>query len=293
MKDIFKMLGMVLIVILVYVYRSSVTDFLYNNILSSGNNNVLSYNEYYKEDNYLFVQNIDKNNVSSYKELINMIYTIINSGDDSFTFKCNYDNCIKDMYALADDTKTVPNINNFVHPYNSFSSINVDINEIGTITIRTKKTYNSEQIDVIDSYIDEFIKNNINDSMDTKEKIKLFHDYIINNTIYDENNTENSYNAYTLIKTGKAICGGYSDIMAIYLDKLGIKNYKITSDTHIWNLVYLDNKWYHLDATWDDPVSNDKNQYLIHNFFLIPTDELLKLDNVEHNYNKEIYLEAN
>lgn len=293
MKDIYKMLGMVLIVILVYVYRASVTDFLTNNILSSGNNSVLSYNEYYKDDNYLYVQNIDKNTVDSYKELLNMIYTIINSGDDIYTFKCNYDNCIKDMYALAGDSKIVPNINNFVHPYNSFSSINVDINEMGSITIRTKKTYNNDQIDEIDEYIDNFINSNINDSMDIKEKIKLFHDYIINNTIYDEDNNENSYNAYTLIKTGKAICGGYSDIMAIYLNKLGVKNYKITSDTHIWNLIYLDDKWYHLDATWDDPVSSDKKQYLIHNFFLITTNELLSLDNVEHNYNKQIYLEAN
>jgi len=47
-----------------------------------------------------------------------------------------------------------------------------------------------------------------------------------------------------------------------------------------------------LDATWDDPIANDGNQYLIHNFFMISTEELLKLDSVQHNYDKNTYLEA-
>ena len=95
-------------------------------------------------------------------------------------------------------------------------------------------------------------------------------------TKYDENNSLESYTAYNLITSGISICGGYSDIMAIYLNKLGIKNYKITSENHIWNLLELDGVWYHLDATWDDPVASDGNQYLIHNFFMISTEELLK-----------------
>ena len=85
--------------------------------------------------------------------------------------------------------------------------------------------------------------------MSTIDKIKVFHDHIINNTIYDESKKEESYTAYNLLTTGKSICGGYSDIMAIYLNKLGIQNYRITSSNHIWNLIHLDNKWYHMDAT--------------------------------------------
>ena len=81
--------------------------------------------------------------------------------------------------------------------------------------------------------------------------------------------------------------------MAIYMNQLDIKNYKITSRNHIWNLVELDGAWYHLDATWDDPVASDGKQYLIHNFFMIPTEKLFNLDRLEHNYDKETYLEAN
>jgi transglutaminase/protease-like cytokinesis protein 3 len=73
-------------------------------------------------------------------------------------------------------------------------------------------------------------------------------------TEYDDNNENKSYTAYNLITTGKSICGGYSDIMSIYLNTLGIQNYKVTSENHIWNLVNIDGAWYHLDVTWDDPI---------------------------------------
>jgi len=102
-----------------------------------------------------------------------------------------------------------------------------------------------------------------------------------------------SCGTYNLITSGISICGGYSDIIAIYLNTLGIKNYKITSDNHIWNLVELDGVWYHLDATWDDPVASDGNQYLLDNFLLIDTNKLFELDTLEHTFDRSIYMEAN
>lgn len=292
MKKIFKTIFMIGTVILVYIYRNNISTFIIDEIVNGGSNKVLSYNEYYRNDDFLYVQNIDTREAKSYQELLNMIYTTLNSGDDSFSFKCSYNKCISDMKNIIDNTNIIANINNFVHPYNSFSTVNIDISTSGLITINSKKIYKDNEIEAVNNYIDDFISQNINDEMDIKTKIKLFHDNIINNTVYDENSND-SYTAYTLINTGKAICSGYSDILAIYLTKLGIKNYKITSENHVWNLVNIDNKWLHIDMTWDDPVASDGNQYLIDNFFLIDTNKLIELDTVEHNYNKEIYLEAN
>ncbi len=294
LKDLFKIIFMVVLVIVVYLFKDNISNYIYDEIIYRGSNKVLTYNEYYTENNYLFVQNIDTSSVNNYQELLNMFYSIINSGDDSFSFDCNYDDCISQVNNLIKDEKIIANINNFVHPYNSFSSINIDIMNTGKITVTIKKVYSDEQIDFINAYIDKFISENINSSMSNLDKIKVFHDYIINNTVYDENGqNSHSYTAYNLITTGKSICGGYSDIMAIYLNKLGIKNYKITSENHIWNLVNLDDKWFHLDVTWDDPIASDGNQYLIHNFFMITSEELFNLDKVEHNYDKKIYIEAN
>ena len=34
---------------------------------------------------------------------------------------------------------------------------------------------------------------------------------------------------------------------------------------HAWNLVELDGKWYHLDATWDDPMP-DQGEDALHQY---------------------------
>ena len=115
------------------------------------------------------------------------------------------------------------------------------------------------------------------------------------NTKYDEESAEkvkNNVKEYDFIShkatgaliNGKAICGGYSDAMAVFLNKLNITNYKLTSDMHVWNYVLLNNKWLHLDLTWDDPVTNTKEDMIIYTFFLVTDEELKKLDTNEHNY---------
>lgn len=293
MKDLFKISLLIILLILTYIYRNSIASFISDEIIYKGSNKVLTYNEYYIENDYLYVQNTDANTVKNYQEILNMFYTIINSGDDCFSFYCDYNNCINDIKKITNDNTIVANINNFVHPYNSFETINIDVSLDGKITVKIKKVYSDKQIEFINKYIQDFINSNLNLSMNNLDKIKTFHNHIINKTKYDQDNTFESYTAYNLLTSGLSICGGYSDIMSIYLNSLGIKNYKITSKNHIWNLVELDGKWYHLDSTWDDPIASDGKQYLIHNFFMISTDELLKLDRFEHNFDKNTYLEAN
>ena len=78
--------------------------------------------------------------------------------------------------------------------------------------------------------------------------------------------------------------------MKLFLDELNIINYKISNDQHIWNLVYLDGEWLHLDLTWDDPVST-KN-ITRDNYFLIDTKTLELLDDDVHYYNSIIFTEA-
>ena len=292
MKDIFKLSLMGISVILAIIFRHDIANFVTDYVLYRGDNRILTYNEYHISNDYLYVQNTDNNYAKNYQEVLNIIYTIINSGDECYSFYCDYDTCIEDVKKIIDNKTIVSNINNFVHPYNSFDSLNINIGLNGKITLTIDKQYKEEEIEFVNYYIDEFDKKFTNISMNNYDKIKVFHDQIVNTTKYDENKTFEKYTAHNLITSGISICGGYSDIMSIYLHRLGLKNYKITSENHVWNLVELDGIWYHLDATWDDPIANDGNQYLIHNFFMISTEELLKLDSVQHNYDKNTYLEA-
>lgn len=260
-------------------------------------------NKYHKNDEYLLYKETDNFNPKSRDEFNDIVYTILNSGMDSFSFFCDleYKDCADDFTNFIKNYDDIEIINNYVSPFNSFENLSVTVDNFNRITIDISKLYSDSQIAIVDATIDSFIKNNIDNNMSDYDKIKLFHDYVINTTKYDNNfklDTDKStypthpYSAYGLLTEHKAICSGYSDTMAIYLNKLGIKNYKISSEQHIWNYVYLDDNWYHLDLTWDDPVNNKNIDMLTHDFFLITTDELEKKDITEHNYNKNIYSET-
>ena len=162
-------------------------------------------------------------------------------------------------------------------------------------------------------YLLKIIKENITDNMTDEEKVKTIHDYIIDNAKYDVernltgNSNYKSYNAYGPLFQGFATCNGYTDLMAIFLTKMGFDNYKIATTPeeisysatgHIWNAVNVDGKWLHLDLTWDDPVSNDGKDYLFHTYFLKTTKEIKDADQgdiviEEHNFNSLYYLEFN
>ncbi len=79
--------------------------------------------------------------------------------------------------------------------------------------------------------------------------------------------------------------------MAIFLDLYNIPNFKVISENHIWNAVYINNKWLHLDLTWDDPVSKDGRNILDYTFFLISTNQLEKLERNQHQFDKNVFSE--
>lgn len=255
-------------------------------------------NSYFLEDHYEYVDNYDKAEVHSKTEIVNAIYYLINSGVSYSERYCakGYDTCYQDMEDISNDTNLLSILNNYVHPYNSFDSIIFNFDD-DIIEIEIKHTYTKSEIDEINKEMDSIISKNIQDDMTAKDKIKVIHDYIINNTEYDSLKTSNindttykSNTAYGVLIEGYGICSGYSDAMKLFLDRLNIVNYKVSNDQHIWNLVLLDEEWLHLDLTWDDPVS-DKN-VTRDNYFLISTKNLEMLDDGVHYFNSTIFSEA-
>ena len=268
-------------------------------------------NAYAKNDNYLYIQNTTNFLPLSYQDILNIFYTITNHGYKDFTFYCpsEYTDCIDDVSTISNDPEILTNINNFVHPYNSFSNIKTTIAESGEVNISINYLYTEEEIQEINKKVDSIYQTVITENMSDYEKIKAIHDYIINHSKYDvQRNTELesnylSYKAYGPLIEGYATCSGYTDAMALFLEKMGIKNFKIATELmqedisgHVWNALYIDNGWKHLDLTWDDPVSENGIDYLQHKYFLITTEELEEADkgNVEvkeHIFNKRIYPE--
>ena len=272
-------------------------------------------NEYAKKESFMYVKLTDDYTPYSYNDLLNIIYTSINNGWQKFTFYCpsEYTRCIKDMEEISNNDVLLTHINNFVHPFNSFTNIKTTIIETGEINLNINYLYTQEEIKAINDKIDQIIKQNVKQDNSDYENIKALHDYIINNTKYDVQRNENgesnskSFTAYGTLFDHLATCNGYTDTMAIILSKLGFTNYKIAttpdsisyeSTGHIWNAVYIDNEWKHIDLTWDDPVSDDGKDYLYHKYFLVNNEELKKADDgdvviEEHTFKKNIYLEFN
>lgn len=255
-------------------------------------------NSYFIEDTFAYVDNYEQAEVHSKEEIIDAIYYLINSGVTYSKRYCakDYTTCYQDMEAISGDANLLSILNNYVHPYNSFDSIIFNFDE-SVIEIEIQHTYSVEEIEAINAVVDRVIQEQIQNNMTTKDKIKSIHDYIINHTEYDTLKTENikdttyqSNTAYGVLIEGYGICSGYSDAMKLFLDKLNIVNYKISNDQHIWNLVSLDDGWYHLDLTWDDPIS-DKN-ITRDNYFLIDDKTLKLLADDVHYFDSTIFSET-
>lgn len=304
-----KIIGYILLLITllgIVFYNDTISNFIMVNFIYKRDIVIENPNQYKKNTEFQYVKQTTDFSPSSKSELMNIIYTILNNGWDSFTFFCDteYKNCTKDVSEIIENKELISNLNNFVSPYNSYNRLFVNYNNFGKVTIDVEKIYTEDQIKQVDQRIDEIINNIIKPNMKVEEKIKAYHDYIINETVYDSinaeklkqnkeiNTAENSHNAYGLLFNHKSLCGGYSDAMAIFLDKLNIPNMKVSNNSHVWNLVYLNNKWYHIDLTWDDPVVDTKENLLLYNYFLISNQELQNRDSYFHKFDPAIYIEA-
>lgn len=152
--------------------------------------------------------------------------------------------------------------------------------------------YNSvEQINEREEQIEQ-IKNNLIWSIsrgNDYDKILTIHDYLINNISYDETISKaNIYNVYGALVNKECVCEGYAKAFKYLLDEVGIENIivigtavntKNSIENHAWNYVKLDNNWYAVDTTWDDPIIRGSgfasNSYK-YKYFMVGSDVINK-----------------
>ena len=298
MKKIVIFILFLFVVFFAYQYRDNIYEIYYSYFVPIENKvSKIEKNKYYRDYDFSYAQNTSDFIPHNKKDIFNIYYTIVNSGVNEFTFFCpkDYETCIEDVNDLANDQNTISDINNFVHPYNSFKTLRTEVDTTGKVYVKIEKVYDDEMIIILNYKVDDIIKENITNDMNTTEKIRKIHDYIINNTKYDKERSDKkitqykSDNAYGVLVENYGLCGGYTDAMMLFLERFNLPNYKIATENHVWNYVKVDNKWLHLDLTWDDPISESDKDILDHSYFLIDNDELKKLENDEHIYNADIY----
>ena len=306
MKKSVQIILALAIILTIFFMKDDISNFMSNFINEQKDKNLVNKitipksNEYKKNGTtYSYVSEVTNFIPNNSDDIKNIIYTILNNGFSDFTFYCpsSYENCIDDVTEITNNEEQLSNINNFVSPFNSFKTIETTYSSNGEITLVVHKLYDDDTINLVNDKADEIIDEVIRDDMSTVDKIKAIHDYVINNTKYDSEKIGGvtkykSNTAYGALYQGYAICSGYADTMAIFLDKLGVENYKIASSKHVWNLVKIDGEWKHLDLTFDDPVTSSGEDMLLTDYFLITTEQLKEKDNVEHYYDEKIYIEA-
>jgi len=118
----------------------------------------------------------------------------------------------------------------------------------------TKTGYNID-LDFCNKELDNIISL-INPAFNDLEKIIFVHDYLAINYHYDSNDDRG--NLYYFLSTGGGVCQSYAMTFKAIMDKLGIENTTVVSElgNHIWNIVKLNGKYYHIDCTHDDPAYN-------------------------------------
>lgn len=109
---------------------------------------------------------------------------------------------------------------------------------------------------------------------DDAHKLKYIHDYLVDNIVYDSESSDCD-NIFGALIRHRTHCQGFSKAMSYFCDKLSIPSLIITGEAggggHMWNMVELDNIWYHLDVTWDDPDCGKRSST---NYFLISDSKI-------------------
>lgn len=150
-----------------------------------------------------------------------------------------------------------------------------------------KSFYNAEEIGFINEYVqanvERIVSENTDSSMSEIEKVKILHDWVCNNTVYDPDEEKvyapENRNDASVLMNGKSVCVGYAKMCNLLFNQAGIETYFIESPSHAWNIVKIGGHYFHVDSTWDDGDS------ISYNFFMKSDNEIA--DDTHINYSAE------
>ena len=85
-------------------------------------------------------------------------------------------------------------------------------------------------------------------SQDKTQQVKYVYDYLRQHIVYDESVQKDSGSETALLK-GKSVCMGFSRAFGEICRELNVPCVYVCSETHMWNTVYLNGVWKHVDVT--------------------------------------------
>ncbi|MDX5866707.1 S-layer homology domain-containing protein [Bacillus cereus group sp. BfR-BA-01119] len=161
----------------------------------------------------------------------------------------------------------------------------------GNYTFTLKITYREtkEQTEYVMKQAKAIVSSITQVGMDDHEKVKAIHDYVVKHVSYDT--SYKAYTAYEALVNRSAVCQGYALLTYQLLKEAGIENHFVTGtgdgQPHAWNLVKIENKWYHLDTTFDDPLPDEQGR-VTYSYFNLSDEQIAR----NHEWNRGDYPQA-
>ena len=154
----------------------------------------------------------------------------------------------------------------------------------------TYLTNAKEEQQELDAALQE-VKSKIDTSgMSDEEIVLAYHEYLTSTVAYAYEDYFNGtiaanhgYDMYGALVKHSCVCQGYAETMFYLLREAGLSCAIASSGNinHAWNIVKIHGKWYHIDATWDDPVW-DMPGRSYHDYFLVSFDTMNKNTLINH-----------
>lgn len=169
--------------------------------------------------------------------------------------------------------------------------------------VKPKYTMTKEEIESTWSEIEDYkekVLSNLTEDMSSYEIEKAIFDYIVDNTVYDEESDENQ-NMQSVVK-GSSVCMGFAKMFKYLCEQCGIECILATGDGirtglgHAWDYVNLDGKWYVVDSSSASSMIVDRKakdvKYLKFNItndilaekVAFDIEALPQADSIEENY---------
>lgn len=116
-----------------------------------------------------------------------------------------------------------------------------------------------------------------------------YHDHLCLSFAYDTSHEISD--VYNFLKYGKGVCQAYSLLYTELLSKYGIPCDYATSPamSHIWNVIEIGGRWYHVDVTWDDTLP-DIRGHADHDSFLCSDSALMRVGH--HDWSSPVVCES-
>lgn len=144
----------------------------------------------------------------------------------------------------------------------------------------------------VDFYAKKIVPQLVDDTMNDFDKVRILNDYVVLMTKYSFDGF-NPYSPASIITLGSGVCNAYTLFLNALLLEAGIESKVLIGYVnigHAWNLVKVEDRWYHVDSTWNDGdnLGGERTTNVDYSYFLKSTDYILQSRTITTKYTEQV-----